>query len=52
MSLKICFPFIGDSVGGSHISALILIKKLKTKGNKVKVLIHENLFLPVFDHDD
>ncbi len=45
MSLKICFPFIGDSVGGSHISALILIKELKIKGNKVKVLIHEKSIL-------
>ena len=41
---KICFPFIGDSVGGSYIRFL-LIKELKIKGNKVKVLIHEKSIL-------
>jgi len=24
----ICFPFMGDSIGGSHLSALELIKRL------------------------
>ncbi len=26
MSKKICFPFVGDTLGGSHISSLELIK--------------------------
>lgn len=28
--IRVCFPFIGDDVGGSHISALKLIQNLDT----------------------
>ena len=28
---KICFPFVGDSVGGSHVSAALLIQGLSDK---------------------
>ena len=34
MGLKICFPFVGDSMGGSNISSLNLIKKLNKKDMK------------------
>jgi len=26
--IRICFPFVGDSIGGSHLSALELIKNI------------------------
>ena len=29
--IRVCFPFIGDSIGGSHLSAIELIKKLDNK---------------------
>ena len=37
MKKKICFPFIGDSFGGSHKSTLILIKQLQ--GEKIETII-------------
>ena len=37
---KIIFPFVGDSIGGSQISAIELIKILKKKKIKVDVFIH------------
>ena len=36
MNKKIIFPFVGDSIGGSHISSILLIKELKKKKNKCK----------------
>ena len=41
MNSVICFPFIGDSIGGSHISSLELIKELKKKKYNVKIVLHE-----------
>jgi glycosyltransferase involved in cell wall biosynthesis len=40
--LKLLFPFVGDSVGGSHLSALELCKILKENGYEVMILIHED----------
>ena len=37
---KICFPFIGDSIGGSHKSALILIDKLNLNFFCPVVVLH------------
>ena len=47
MKKKICFPFIGDSIGGSHISSLLLIDELK-KTHKVKIILHEKNILSKF----
>ncbi len=36
----ICFPFVGDSRGGSYVSSAILIKELQKRGRIVKVILH------------
>ncbi|MDC0074832.1 glycosyltransferase family 4 protein [Alphaproteobacteria bacterium] len=41
MSLEIAFPFVGDTIGGSHISSISLMKALDFKGYKVLAIIHE-----------
>ncbi len=41
MSRKICFPFIGDSLGGSHISSLLLINELKNQDYKTRIVLHQ-----------
>lgn len=37
----ICFPFVGDSVGGSHLSTLILIQHLDRQRFRPLILVHE-----------
>ena len=37
---RICFPFPGDSVGGSHKSALLLIEKLNKKKFEIMIVLH------------
>jgi len=39
--LKILFPFVGDSVGGSHLSTIELYKVLEENGYDVLVLLHD-----------
>ena len=39
--MKILFPFVGDSVGGSHLSALELYKILKDNDHNVIILLHD-----------
>jgi len=39
--LKLLFPFVGDSIGGSHLSALELCKILKENGHDVIILLHD-----------
>ncbi|MDC1140248.1 glycosyltransferase [Candidatus Pelagibacter sp.] len=41
MNKKICFPFVGDTLGGSHISSLELIKQLKRSNHQVDVVLHK-----------
>ncbi len=41
MIKKICFPFIGDSLGGSHISSLLLINELKNQNYKTRIVLHQ-----------
>lgn len=41
MVTNITFPFIGDSVGGSHISTLTLIRHLDTTKYKPFIVVHE-----------
>ncbi len=38
---RVCFPFVGDTVGGSHISALTLIKHLDPKRYQPIIVLHE-----------
>tara|TARA_A100001015_G_C14968251_1_gene703969 strand:- start:149 stop:1195 length:1047 start_codon:yes stop_codon:yes gene_type:complete len=40
MNKEIVFPFVGDSIGGSHVSTLELIKGIKKKGKKIRIVIH------------
>ena len=40
-SPKILFPFVGDSVGGSHHSSIILMKNLSQYGIESIALIHK-----------
>ena len=40
--MKILFPFVGDSVGGSHLSSLELCKILKANNYEVYVLLHNS----------
>ena len=40
--LRVCFPFVGDGIGGSHISALALIRELPRFGIKPLVVVHQD----------
>lgn len=46
---RVCFPFVGDSVGGSHLSALLLIEHLRPPFLPF-VVVHERG--PLTDHLD
>ena len=37
---RVCFPFIGHVIGGSHLSSLLLIEGLLASGSEVVVAIH------------
>jgi len=39
--LRICFPFIGNNVGGSHISTLLLVKNLDPEEVEPIIVLHE-----------
>ena len=39
--IRICYPYIGDSIGGSHLSSIELIKKLDKKKFEVILLLHK-----------
>jgi glycosyltransferase involved in cell wall biosynthesis len=41
-ALRVCFPFIGDDLGGSHISAIKLVKGLVRDGFNVSVVIEQD----------
>lgn len=49
--MNILFPFVGDTYGGSHISALTLIESLKKiNGYKITIGLHEKgLFSSILD---
>ena len=38
---RVCFPFVGDSVGGSHMSALLLIQGLDRSRYEPLIVVHE-----------
>ena len=37
----VCFPFVGDTIGGSHISTLLLIQHLDRRRFKPLAVVHE-----------
>ena len=39
--MRVCFPFVGDSIGGSHISALLLIEEIRNRGIEPLVVLHQ-----------
>ena len=39
---RVCFPFVGDSVGGSHISAAYLIRDLDPDHYEPVVVVHQD----------
>jgi glycosyltransferase involved in cell wall biosynthesis len=39
--LHICYPFVGDTVGGSHLSALGLIRGLPAERAQAHVVVHQ-----------
>jgi glycosyltransferase involved in cell wall biosynthesis len=39
--VRVCFPFIGDSIGGSHRSTLLLIKGLSGSEFEPVITVHE-----------
>ncbi|WP_259781284.1 glycosyltransferase family 4 protein [Aestuariispira ectoiniformans] len=41
MVTRIAYPFVGDSVGGSHISSLVLIQNLDRKRFEPLIILHE-----------
>jgi len=46
--LKVLFPLVGDSIGGSHRSAIILMKHLSEYGIESVALIHKDGILKDF----
>ena len=47
----ICFPFVGDKIGGSHISTLLLFKELKKTFFAPKIVVHSNGFFTEYLKD-
>lgn len=39
--LRVCYPFIGNNVGGSHISTLMLVRQLDRRLVEPVVVLHE-----------
>lgn len=46
--LRVLFPFVGDSVGGSHISALTLVRALFCNGVEPVVAVHQDGQLQIY----
>ena len=42
MTLRVAFPFVGDSVGGSHISAALLMAELPRLGFSPVAIVHQD----------
>lgn len=40
--MRVCFPFPGDSLGGSHLSALTLVDELARRGHEITVVVHSD----------
>lgn len=46
--VRVCFPFVGDSIGGAHLSALLLIEGLDRSRYEPMIVVHEEG--PLSDH--
>lgn len=46
MSIRVAFPFVGDTVGGSHISAALLMAELPRHGFSPVAIVHQDGPLP------
>lgn len=42
LARRVCFPFVGDSVGGAHISVSLLIEGLRNTRYEPVVVVHED----------
>jgi glycosyltransferase involved in cell wall biosynthesis len=42
MSLRVAFPFVGDAIGGSHISAALLMAALPEHGFSPIAIVHQD----------
>jgi len=42
MSIRVAFPFVGDTIGGSHISAALLMAKLPRHGFSPVAVVHQD----------
>lgn len=40
--MRIVFPFVGDSIGGSHLSALALYSALKLRSYDTRIVLHDS----------
>ena len=40
--VRVCFPFVGDSIGGSHLSTLLLIEGLNHSRYQPVIVVHED----------
>lgn len=41
-SIRICYPFVGDSIGGSHLSTLLLAEGLARTRYEPIIVVHEH----------
>lgn len=42
MTIKVAFPFVGDNIGGSHVSAALLMRHLPKHGFAATALVHRH----------
>src|SRR5687768_10252629 len=40
MTVRVAFPFVGDSIGGSHVSAALLMQALPSQGFAPVAVLH------------
>src|SRR6186713_1160566 len=48
--IRVAFPFVGDTIGGSHVSSLLLMQHLATEGFDPTAIVHtEGALAPWLD---
>jgi glycosyltransferase involved in cell wall biosynthesis len=48
--VRVCFPYVGDTLGGSHLSSLLLATNLASRGIDSSIVLHQKG--PLSDHLD